>query len=126
MIPAKLDITIRRGDTFRLFFRLRNKLPNGDPGTYPDLTTWGTGLAQVRDAIDGTIIWTMSVTKANQTTYPGGVLLTIADDLTKSAFPSPVPTGGIAKWDFELTNDLGETDTYIEGDVTLKKDVSFT
>lgn len=124
MIPAKQDIEIRRGDTFRLFFRLRNKLPNGDPGDYPDLTSWGSGLAQVRDAVDGTIIWTMTVTKANQVTYPGGILLSITDTLTKSAFPTPVPAQG--KWDFEIENDLGETDTYLGGDVTFTKDVSFT
>lgn len=120
MIPAKHDITIRRGDTFRLFFRLRTKNPDGTPGDYQDLTSWGLGLAQVRDGQDA-VVWTMTVTKANQVTYPGGVLLSITAALTTSAFPATL-TGH--KWDFEIENDLGETDTYLEGDVTLVKDVS--
>src|SRR5687768_1140000 len=112
MIPASHDITIRRGDTFRLFFRLRTKNPDGSPGDYPDLSLWGAGLAQVRDGSDA-VVWTMVVTKANQTTYPGGVLLSITDALTASAFPAGTLTG--FKWDFEIENDLGETDTYLEG-----------
>jgi hypothetical protein len=33
-----------------------------------------------------------------------------------------LPSG--CKWDFEITNNLGETDTYLEGAVTFKKDYS--
>lgn len=124
MIPAQHNITIRRGDTFRLFFRLREKQPDGSPGDYPDLTGWGDGLAQVREGIDGTVIFTMTVTKANQVSYPGGILLSIADDTTKDDFPDPMPSSPV--WDFEIVNSLGETDTYLAGDVTLVKDVSYT
>jgi hypothetical protein len=119
MIPAPLDITIRRGDTFRLFFRLRNKLPDGTPGDYSDLTAWGTGLAQVRATTDAAVLVEMTVTKANQVTYPGGILLSIPDDVTALL---DLPSG--CKWDFEITNNLGETDTYLEGAVTFKKDYS--
>lgn len=120
MTPAPLNITIRRGDTFRLFFRLRNKNPDGTPGTYPDLTTWGDGLAQVRanaDAPDPIV--EMAVSKGNQATYPGSVLLTIADDVTAGL---TIPAGSV--WDFQMVNELGETDTYLEGTVTFSKDVS--
>lgn len=124
MIPAQADITIRRGDTFRFFFRLRKKNTDGTPGEYPVLTTWGSGLAQVRSAVDGTVVFTMTVTKANQTTYPGGVLLTIPAATTGGvAFPAGAsPANGV--WDFEIANDLGEIDTYLEGSVTYAKDVS--
>lgn len=118
MIPASHEINIRRGDTFRLYFRIKNK-----SGTYPNLTGWGTGLAQVRDEVDGTVIFTMTVTKGNQTTYPGSVLCMIASAVTKAA-DFDLHNKGV--WDFEITNDLGETDTYIEGPVVLEKDVSKT
>ena len=124
MIPAPVPITIRRGDTFRLFFRLRRKNADGTPGTYPVLATWGPGLAQVRSAIDGTVIFTMTVTKSDQNTYPGGILLTIPDETTKSQWPAN-NQGSTAVWDFEIANELGEVDTYLEGPVTLVKDVSF-
>ena len=125
MKPAKLDepLFIRRGDTFRFFFRLRKRNPDGSTGDYQDLTTWGPGLAQVRASKDGIVLWTCTVTKSNQTTFPGGVLLSIPAASTKSAFPSPIPAE--ATIDFEIANDLGEVDTYWEADVTLEKDVSF-
>lgn len=118
MTPATHDITIRRGDTFRLFFRLRYKNPDGTLGDYADLTLWGSGLAQVRASADGALITTMTVTKSNQVTYTGGILLTIPDDVTALLdFTTAV-------WDFEITNDLGETDTYLEGSAKFTKDVS--
>jgi hypothetical protein len=119
MIPAPQDISIRRGDTFRLFFRLRKKNADGTPGDYQNLDTWGAGLAQIRAGVDGALIVALVVTKANQVNYPGGVLLTIADDVTATL---EIPSG--AKWDFEIENDLGEVDTYLAGDVTFTKDVS--
>lgn len=119
MIPATLDLTIKRGDTFRQFFRLRNKDANGDPSTYPDLTSWGAGLSQIRANADSdTVVATMTITKANQVTYPGGILLTLSAATTAS-----IPAGNYV-WDFEIANDLGETDTYLDGAVTVTKDVS--
>lgn len=120
MVPASRNITIRRGDTFRLFFRL--KYVNVDSSvTYPDLTSWGSGLSQVRQGVDGSIVATMAVTKSNQTTYPGGILLSISAATTAALNPNP--TNDLV-WDFEITNHLGENDTYIEGAVTFVKDVS--
>lgn len=126
MIPTRLNITIRRGDTFRLFFRMRKKNPDGTPGDYVNLDTWGAGLAQVRTDYDAPVMFSMTVTKSNQTLYPGGVLLTIDDDVTAAAdfTPEMVDKKFRGVWDFEISNDLGETDTYIEGDVTFKLDVS--
>lgn len=128
MIPASKDITIRRGDTFRYFFRLRQKDPlTGDWGSYQNLTTWGAALAQVRTAVDGTVLFTMTGTKADQTAFPGGMLLTIAagtgaNQTAGASFPASLAPG---VWDCQLTNDLGEVDTYLAGIVTFTKDVSF-
>lgn len=123
MRPATKNIFIKRGDTFRLFFRLRKRNVDGTAGEYPDLTTWGTGLAQIRPAKTSTeVIVTMAVTKADQATYPGGVLLTIADDVTADLTLTPGLT--VAVWDFQISNDLGENDTYLEGDVEFSLDVS--
>ena len=121
MIPAPLDIVIKRGDTFRQFFRLRFKDANGDPGDYPDLTTWGTGASQVRlttEEADPPLI-ELVVTKANQALYPGGILLSIPSATTRD-----LPLTPVAVWDFEIENDLGETDTYLAGAASVVADVT--
>ena len=126
MIPTVLPITIRRGDTFRQGFRIRKRNPDGTVGDYVDLTNWGPGLAQVRIDYDAPVLFDMTITKGNQLAFPGFVLLTIPDDVTAAAdfTPEMVDKKFRGKWDFEIANDLGEKDTYIEGDVKFTLDVS--
>ena len=125
MKPAELDIDITRGDFFSLFFRVRKKLPDGTSGDYEDLTDW-TGLAQIRATYDApTPLATFTVTFADQVTYKGGVLLSLADTVTSTLdYTEELPSKVIGLWDVQLTNTLGEPSTYLAGDVTLWKDVS--
>lgn len=125
MIPAPVDITLRRGDTKLIFFRVRqrtwdNALGKWVPGAYRDLTGWSV-LSQIRvtaDAPDPPLA-TFSVTLSNQATTPGGVTLRLAPAVTSAL---DLPEGGV--WDVQLTDGAGDVFTYIAGAVSFEKDVS--
>ncbi len=124
MIPAVRDIEIKKGDTFRLFFRVRAMLPNGSPGDYYDLT--GTfPKAQLKKA-DGTQMAEFSATLGDQVAFPGSILLRLG----------PVTTAGLevtttAKYDVQVSSvdpttidDSDDVDTYLEGKATILADVT--
>jgi hypothetical protein len=113
--PAPYDITIRRGDDFELFFKVRQ--PNG--GAYVDITGW-TGRAQMREtkAQSGSPTVTFTVTILDQNISLGGVTVTLSDTLSAAI----VPNAGV--YDVELTNLSGEVRTFIEGTVTVDQDVT--
>jgi hypothetical protein len=127
VIPYPKDITIRRGDSKRIFCRIRERLwdpsANGGlggyvPGDYRDLTGW-VGKAQVRTTEDSaTVVAEFTVTLSDQTATPGGVTLYLA----------PATTAGItvdtAKWDFQFTDAASDVWTYAAGAVTIVKDVT--
>ena len=129
MIPAPVNITIRRGDTKNIFFRVRertwNPALNGgaggyEAGPYRDLTGWSV-LSQIRESKDAADpAATFAVTLSNQTTTPGGVTLKLTAAVTKDMVLPP--TGGV--WDVQLTDAAGDVHTYIEGSVAFEKDVS--
>jgi hypothetical protein len=75
----------------------------------------------------GSVVATFTVTLADQTTYPGGVLITLDDSITVALTFTPAGTEirkEIGKWDIQMTNTLGEKNTYLSGAVFLTKDVS--
>lgn len=125
MKPANQDIEIYRGDVFNFFFRVRDILPDGTQGDYRNLTGW-TGKAVIRSALDASgVLATFVVTFADQSLYPGGVLLSLSNTITAGlTFSGTGRSVVIGLWDVELTNDLSEPNTFLTGNVTLTKDVS--
>lgn len=119
MIPGSVDITVYQGDTYTLFFRVRNQNPDGTPGAYIDLTGY-VGLAQIRaKATDpDPPLATFAVTLADQVLSRGGVTLTLTPAQTA---PLPV-TGGV--WDVQLTAPDGSVHTYLAGNVIVLQQVS--
>jgi hypothetical protein len=124
MKPATLDIEIYRGDAFSLFFRVKEIQPDTTE-IYVPLTSW-TGAGQIRGSVDDTtVIASFTVTFANQTTYPGGVLLSLTAATTSAlTYAGTMPMKDIGVYDIELVNDLGEPNTFLTGAVTLIKDVT--
>jgi hypothetical protein len=123
--PYAQDIEVYRGDFFSFFFRVYRVNPDGSQGAYEDLTGW-TGLAQIRASEnDASVIATFTFTPANQTTFPGGVLLSLDETVTETfTLAGQATSGKLGVWDVQLTNTLGEPNTYIKGAVMLEKDVS--
>lgn len=129
MIPAPVDITIRRGDTKIVFFRVRervwNPAANGGaggylPGAYRDLTGW-TILSQIRETTESASpAATFTATLSDQVAVPGGVTLRLPPATTAGL---TLPVGG-GVWDVQLTDTVGDVHTYLAGAVTFEKDVS--
>lgn len=126
MDPYVMPITIRRGDTKEIFIRARTAVWNDtlnvwEPGPYKDLTGY-TFLAQIR-LTDDTLVATFTITVSDQSDLVNGrgsILLKISDEITL-AISSTYTT---ASWDLKFTEPDGDTFTYVEGAVTLKKGIS--
>lgn len=125
MKPATQDIEIYRGDAFSMFFRIRRKNADGTDGAYEDLTSW-SGIAQIRATTDdSTKIADFVVTFSDQTLYPGGCLISLTAATTSTlTFTGTGNTKAIGVYDVQLTNTLGEPNTFLTGAVNLTKDVS--
>lgn len=124
MIPASRDIEIKKGDTFRLFFRVRAMLPNNSPGDYTDLT--GTfPKAQLKDDT-GALMAEFETTLGDQVAFPGSIQIRLG----------PVTTAGLAvvsnaKYDVQVSSvdpatltDDDDVDTYLEGGAEVIEDVT--
>ena len=93
MTPAQVNITIRRGDTKTITFRVRerqwNPALNGgvgayEPGPYRDLTGWAV-FSQIRADVDSEEpAATFDATISDQVETPGGVTLKLAPAVTKT------------------------------------------
>lgn len=123
MKPWPHDLSIRRGDTKELFFRVRERVWDETtsayiPGAYRDLTGW-TVLAQYRATEDANeVLAEFAATIMDQGVTPGGVLLRLTPAQTASL---TILTG---VWDCQLTDPAGDVYTYIAGKVAVDKDVS--
>jgi hypothetical protein len=127
MIPYSKNITIRFGDSKRLFFRIRERVWNAEteiwePGAYRDLTGY-TVLSQVRETTEAdTVLMTFTPTIGDQNDPDqlGSVWL----DLTPEQTASVDRTLKKADWDVQLTTPAGDVDTYVAGKVAFTKDTS--
>jgi hypothetical protein len=123
VVPASQDITIYQGDTWDdLFFRVRNRVYNSstgeyEAGSYVDLTGY-TAKAEIRPTPGGNLIVAMTVTLSNQSTTPGGVLLSLTPTQTAG-----LPTSG-GVYDVQLTSGAGVKRTYLAGKVTVIPEVT--
>lgn len=120
MIPAKYDITLYRGDTFRRTFRIRTINEDKTPGPYADLTGC-TPLAQVRSAERApTIVETIGSVILDQTDPATLGSITISLTATQTA-----ELADSTRWDIQLTHPNGDVHTYLAGGVTAKGQVTF-
>lgn len=120
MMPMTLNLGVRRGDVVKVFTRLRLYDALGSPGLYMDLTGL-TPKAQIRPTVDSNNVTAEFVcTLSNQTVAAtkGGVLLYIPSSVT-STF-----TSGSFVWDFQLTDAVGDVNTYMAGTVIVTGDVT--
>jgi hypothetical protein len=126
--PAVQDITVRQGDRFDLFVRLRQKVWNpalnggaGDwePGPYVDLTG-KTVRSQVRNTADDTTVRaTFTPTISDQVTLKGGCLLTLFPVDTRALI-----VNAVYDVEVETTATPTDTETFLEGAITLKKEIT--
>lgn len=120
MVPVTVDLTVYRGDTFSMFFRLRHRLEDGTSGDYIVLTG-RTPKAQIRATSDtNTVMAEFVAVLGDQALYPGSVLLTLPSTVTAA-----MSAGGT--WDCQLVTEGTNppvVKTYISGAVTLIKDVT--
>jgi hypothetical protein len=126
--PAVQDITVRQGDRFDLFVRLRQKVWNpalngglGDwePGPYVDLTG-KTVRSQIRTTSDAAAVAaTFTPTISDQVALKGGCLLTLFPVDTRS-----LSVNGVYDVEVETTATPTDTETFLEGAVTVKKDTT--
>jgi hypothetical protein len=125
MKPAVKPIYIRFGDIHEIFFRVRRKIWSGtawvDDG-YQDLTGY-TVLIQVRQNTESDVLLTYTITLGDQSdlTNGRGAVYAKVSGAQTAALPRFLSEGF---YDIQITDTLGDPNTYIEGKVTFGKDVS--
>lgn len=118
-LPVNRNITIYKGDTFTLDFRLRARTSQGDPGVYIDLTG-ATARAQIRPAEDGSLSTEFTCATADQTTTDGKGRVQIS--LTPAQTSALPDSGGV--WDVQVEFPDGTVRTYLKGTVSITKEVT--
>lgn len=128
MNPTQKNITVRRGDTKEIFFRVRTKVWDAVtskyvPGPYKDLTGY-TVTSQIRETKgSATTLLVFTVTTGDQADLidgRGSVYGKIQDEDTQDV--SLAINAGV--WDVQFENSTGDKSTYIEGTVTFESDVT--
>lgn len=110
MLPAKYDIKVYRGDTWRRVVRFRTINADGTSGAYADLTGC-VPLAQVRTAAKAPdILATLVTAVLDQTAEPGAVQIEL-----RAVDTAELPDS--ARWDLQLTHPNGDVHTYLAGRV---------
>lgn len=121
MNPAPFDFTMKRGDTFEIFTRVREMVLVGSEyvqGDYVNITGW-TGLMQARQTEDAPEIdATFDIVIADQGVTLGGYFIRM------TAATSAALTFATAKYDLQFTLPDTSVHTFLTGVVTLSKDVS--
>lgn len=117
MKPAAKDISIYRGDSYSLFFRVR-KRTNEAPGDYIDLTGT-TPKAQIRaNEAAAEVLAEFAASLGDQVNFPGSVLLTLTPTQTAA-----LPLSG-GKWDVQIAFSATDVRTYLKGAVTVEDQVT--
>lgn len=118
-LPVGKNLTIYKGDSYEISFRLRGRDENGDPGDYVDLSGC-TAKAQVRQSEDA-----VSVMAEFTAEIPNQAL----DDMGRvnlSLTPEQTGAAGFqaGKWDCQITWPNGSVKTYLSGSVAVTKEVT--
>lgn len=124
MIPGKHNTTITKGDTFRLFFRARQKNPDGTPGDYYDFTGMFP-MAQLRDNT-GALVADFEATLGNQVAFPGSIQIRLGPVSTAA-----LPVAANYKYDVQVSSvdpttltDDDDNDTFLGGVIAVEDDVT--
>lgn len=118
MQPISRNVTIRRGDTFKIGFRLAHMDDDGNPVYDYNFTGW-TGKAQLRRSANlVTVELEFDVAIADQSLSPGLVWVTAAADDTAAL---DIESG---VYDVQLTSPTDEVMTIAEGDAEIAQDVT--
>lgn len=117
--PAPQDITLTRGDSWDMLFRVKGKDALGDL-IYLDLTGC-VATSQIRENEDAAaVVATITCTLTDQVTLPGGVLLRLEDTDTAAIIVDS------AMWDVEIKwpGVNGDRKTVLSGLVSMTKDIT--
>jgi hypothetical protein len=125
MKPANKPIYIRFGDIHEIFFRVRRKIWNGTAWVndgYQDLTGYEV-LIQVRQTTEKDVLLTYTITLGDQTDeeFGRGAVYAKLTSVQTKALARNLSEG---VYDVQITDTLGNPNTYVEGKVTFGKDVS--
>lgn len=111
--PVRLVLKMRRGDTYRRTFKCETG------GAAVNLTGY-TSRLQIRDAVDGAVLYTGSTTNGHLTvTGSAGTI-----DVSVPAASTAAWTFTTGVYDLEITSASGVVTTLAEGTVTVTKDVT--
>lgn len=111
--PVNQDITIRRGDTFRLRFKAK-------AGGVPINLTGYTFLAQIRTSEDATTA--LASFSASIIDATAGIFEIVLSAATTAALPTDTTRLGV--WDLQWTTAGGDVNTLVTGVAHLKSDVA--
>jgi len=110
-LPLRQDLTLYRGDTATVTFRLWEDVPGGTPSDLTDTTP----RAQIRDAAGGTLLAELGAT----VTLPNEITIT----MPASSWVG-FPRRSSAAWDLELTHAGAVVQTLVAGLVSIAGDVT--
>jgi hypothetical protein len=126
--PVKQDIQFVKGDDVDLYFRLQAQVFNPstqlyEAGDYVNLT--GSEVrSQIRDDFGGALLETFTPGLADQTIYPGLLVLSLTADQTETFDPPPLVAKNTYKYDVEIILPNGKKRTYIQGSVSVLPEVT--
>jgi hypothetical protein len=118
--PATYNFVHYQGDTLFLPIRVREKLPDGSPGDYEDLTGC-VATAQVRKSADDSLVvdLTVVINPVQSGATLGALLVSATDDQT-----ALWPAGEPLRWDLQIVTSEGYTRTLVKGSLTVESEVT--
>lgn len=118
-LPVGKNLTIYKGDSYALSFRLRGRTSTGNPGAYVDLTG-ATAKAQIRATETSNTVIAEFATEIP--TQAGSDLGRVNLSLTPEQTGDPAFDNG--KWDVQILFPDGSVKTFLRGDVLVTKEIT--
>lgn len=125
MLPGKLNLIVRQGDTYGMLLTLTSAVAGVSPataGTPIDLTGCSAEM-QIRPRVGGPISYSLSSAVA---TNNGGIITLggAAGTVALSIPPADSATLVAGIYDLRIKYPSGEISTYVAGDVTVEHEVT--
>jgi hypothetical protein len=119
MQPVIKNISIYKGDTFTLDFRVRGRTATGGPGAYVNLTG-ASAKASIKSATGGSVLGQFVCTVPDQSVSENvGKVQVRMEAAVTAGLPD---SGGV--WDCQVTFADGTVRTYLKGSVSVTPDVT--